>query len=511
MVGRYAIFDEIASGGMATVFLGRLVGSGGFTRTVAIKRLHPPFARDPEFVSMFLDEARLAARIRHPNVVPTLDVVASKGEVFLVMEYIQGESLSRLARTLRERGERVPLPVLMRIMSDALQGLHAAHEARDERGVPLNIVHRDVTPQNILVGIDGVARLLDFGVAKAAGRAQTTREGQIKGKLAYMAPEQLMGTGVTRETDVYAAAVVLWEMLAGERLFSGGSEVDVVAKLLNRNVRPPGTVAPGIPAALDELVMKGLAAKVEDRFGSARAMCLGLAGCGVQEAPALAVGEWVESLAAGALADRTAKIAAIETNGNLKVHSLSSLRPEAPSSPPPAPAEVPRPTIPVGEDIGHKSGETALTITMSTGAIRLNSRMRAVGTAAAAVAALGLLGVLLSVRSSRPSPAVDSTKPALLTSGGSAASAPPAAASQLDPAPAPAAVAPPPAAAPGPSAELAQPTAAAPSVRPSAAAAGPPSRRTATAASPSSGVSGRSASPQRPKEGSGADVFDSRE
>ncbi|MCL2447368.1 MAG: serine/threonine protein kinase, partial [Polyangiaceae bacterium] len=200
---------------------GRLMGSGGFARTVAIKQLHPQFAKDPEFVAMFLDEARLVARIRHPNVVPTLDVVAASSELFHVMEYVQGESLSRLARALRAREERVPLPIVVRIMNDVLQGLHAAHEARDERGVPLHIVHRDVTPQNILVGADGVARLLDFGVAKAAGRAQTTQDGQIKGKLAYMAPEQLMSAGVTRETDLYAASVVLWEMLAGERLFTG--------------------------------------------------------------------------------------------------------------------------------------------------------------------------------------------------------------------------------------------------------------------------------------------------
>src|SRR5579872_3882810 len=341
-VGRYTIFDEIASGGMATVYIGRLTGSGGFARTVAIKQLHPQFAKDPEFVSMFLDEARLAARIRHPNVVPTLDVVASRGEVFLVMEYVQGESLSRLARALSRRGERVPLPVLLRVMADVLQGLHAAHEARDERGAPLNVVHRDVTPQNILVGIDGVARLLDFGVAKAAGRAYTTREGQIKGKLAYMAPEQIMGSGVSRATDLYAASVVLWEMVTGERLFAGGSEVDVVAKLLGRKIEPPRSLVPELPQALDELVMKGLAAKVEDRFATARDMCMALGTCGVNEAPAIAVGEWVERIAAQALADRMAKIASIERRSGLWARSSDAAQADAggtiastpPSSPP---------------------------------------------------------------------------------------------------------------------------------------------------------------------------------
>src|SRR5262245_394878 len=150
---------------MATVHLGRLLGPVGFSRTVAIKRLHAQFATDPEFVSMFLDEARLAARIRHPNVVPTLDVVATEGELFVVMEYVHGESLSRLIKEEARNGRRIPPRIAASLISGTLQGLHAAHEARDERGNPLNIVHRDVSPQNILVGSDGIARVLDFGVA----------------------------------------------------------------------------------------------------------------------------------------------------------------------------------------------------------------------------------------------------------------------------------------------------------------------------------------------------------
>jgi len=343
IVGRYAIFDEIASGGMATVFLGRLMGAGGFARTIAIKRLHPQFAKDPEFVAMFLDEARLAARIRHPNVVPTLDVVASKGELFLVMEYVRGEVLSRLARAQKARNEPVPVSIVVRVMSDALQGLHAAHEARDERGVSLQIVHRDVTPQNILVGADGVGRLLDFGVAKAAGRAHTTREGQIKGKLAYMAPEQLTGTGVSRQTDVYAASVVLWEMLAGERLFAGGSETDVIAKLLKRDIRPPSELAQGIPPALDAVVMRGLAHDPEERFPTARDLCAALGGCGLQEATGLAVGEWVEGLAEEALAERSARVAAIESTDPQAIeHHVST---PLQSQPPPEPSH--NPSLPV--------------------------------------------------------------------------------------------------------------------------------------------------------------------
>src|SRR5689334_6854534 len=206
--GRYAIGVEIASGGMATIHLGRLIGPVGFSRTVAIKKLHPQLAKDPQFTTMFLDEARLAARIHHPNVVQTLDVVAQGGEVFLVMDYVAGESLAAIQRRTAARGEPIPMQIAVTVITDMLHGLHAAHEATNEHGEPLHIVHRDVSPHNILVGADGISRVLDFGIAKAIGRLHNTREGQIKGKLAYMAPELIRAGQVTRRTDIFVAAVV---------------------------------------------------------------------------------------------------------------------------------------------------------------------------------------------------------------------------------------------------------------------------------------------------------------
>ncbi len=312
VVGRYILFGEIAAGGMATVHFGRLNGPVGFSRTVAIKRLHPQFAKDPEFVTMFLDEARLAGRIRHPNVVPTLDVVATDGEIFLVMEYVQGESLARLCRALRARQAAVPADVAVTILAGMLHGLHAAHEAKDEHGQPLDIVHRDVSPQNVLIGTDGVARVLDFGVAKAAGRLQTTREGQLKGKIAYMAPEQLHTGHVTRQTDVYAAAIVLWETLTGKRLFEGDNEAMVLLKALQGNVPPPSSVTPGLPPAFDEVVARGIAKRPEDRWATAREMAIALERCGRMASPS-EVGEWVERIAAEELGKRAARVAEIES------------------------------------------------------------------------------------------------------------------------------------------------------------------------------------------------------
>ncbi len=327
VVGRYALYAEIAAGGMATVHFGRLLGPVGFSRTVAIKRLHPQFAKDPEFVSMFLDEARLAARIRHPNVVPTLDVVATHGELFLVMEYIQGESLSRLLRAMRDKKERIPPRIVTTVMSGALHGLHAAHEARDERGEPLGIVHRDISPQNVLVGTDGVARVLDFGVAKAAGRIQTTREGQLKGKLAYMAPEQLQGH-VTRQSDIYAAAIVLWEALTGQRLFGGDNEAAVLGKVLNGTVDPPsrhygtrGEIDDGL-RQLDAVVLRGLDRDPARRYGTAREMAIAVERC-VGVASPSEVGDWVETAARDVLSRRAEKVAEIESTSS-SLHAPSS-------------------------------------------------------------------------------------------------------------------------------------------------------------------------------------------
>ena len=225
---------------MATVYLARLGGVGGFQRFVAIKRLHPHLARDNEFIEMFLDEARLAARIHHPNVVPILEIGESPEGYYLVMEYIEGDTLGRILARSAQAQERVPTPIGVRMALDALAGLHAAHELKDDDGKALDIVHRDVSPQNILVGVDGTARITDFGVARAASRLSTTRSGQLKGKLAYMSPEQAKARGVIdRRADIFAMGTVLWELLACKRLFKGDGDADTLNRVLNEPSRSP--------------------------------------------------------------------------------------------------------------------------------------------------------------------------------------------------------------------------------------------------------------------------------
>jgi len=323
VLGRYALYGKIASGGMATVHLGRLLGPVGFARTVAIKCLHPVYAKNPEFAAMFLDEARVAARIRHPNVVQTLDVVKLEGELFLVMDYVQGESFAKLLTASAKLGERVSPQISVPIIVSVLHGLHAAHEATNERGEPLGIVHRDVSPHNVMVGVDGVARVLDFGVAKASGRVQSTRAGQLKGKIPYMSPEQLGGK-VDRASDIYACSVVLWEALTSRRLFLDESEVAMMAKIADGAIVPPTQVVPDLAPELEAIVMRGLAKNPADRFETARDMARALEKS-VPLATTSDIGEWVERLAGANLEIRASFVKEMES------HSLEDVPPSVPA------------------------------------------------------------------------------------------------------------------------------------------------------------------------------------
>jgi serine/threonine-protein kinase len=344
IVGRYALHAQIASGGMAAVYFGKLLGAVGFSKPVAVKRLHPKLARDEGVRRMFIDEARLASRIAHPNVVQTLDVVEDDGELLLVLEYVHGESLQHLLQASRRREEIVPLRITLAIVTAVLHGLHAAHEATGADGSPLDIVHRDVSPQNVLVGVDGLPRVLDFGIARAAVRLASTQDGVVKGKLAYVAPEQLGGAPVDRRADVYAASVLLWEMLSGQRLFVGQ---DGKTNLLRSAIDPPSRHRPGVPKLLDAIALHGLARNPEQRFATAREMALALERAGEIARP-LEIGEWVEDLAGDRLAERRVRLRELETASVLEppLPSLLSL-----PRPPPVPT-MPLPLVSSAPPLG---------------------------------------------------------------------------------------------------------------------------------------------------------------
>ena len=337
-VGRYLLCDVIGGGGMAKVHLGRAFGAAGFSRMVAIKRLHAARARDPRFSTMLVDEARLVSRIRHPNVVPTLDVVAADGELILVMEYVPGLSLAQLIALAKLRGETVPRSIAVRLLLDVLAGLGAAHSASSERGRALGIVHRDVSPQNVIAGTDGIARVVDFGIAKAEGKLSITREGEIKGKLAYMAPEQLRGEEVDPRADLYSAAVVLWELVTGRRLFEPeGDLATSIAKVLASEV-PAASTLVAVSPALDALLVRALAAQRGGRYESAAAMAEALEAASEVAQPK-EVAAFVAQVGGAALEQREELIAHVE---QLSVSYEGTGNDEAPPEAPPetAPTEV---------------------------------------------------------------------------------------------------------------------------------------------------------------------------
>ena len=270
-VGQYELLTPLGKGGMAYVYLARKMGSGGFERLVAVKVMHRNIAADEEFVQMFLDEARLAARIHHPNVVPILDLGNDDGQLYMVMDYIEGDTLAAIQRTAIGLARTIPLGISLRIVLDALIGLDAAHSLRGPDGESLQLIHRDVSPQNILVGSDGAARLVDFGIARAERRLSLTSVGMLKGKAPFMAPEQLEGMPVDRRADVFSMGVTLWETLALRRCFPARSRPDLLQESLKAPYRSLLMFTDQIPEVLDGLCEKALAYNPDDRYPTAAA------------------------------------------------------------------------------------------------------------------------------------------------------------------------------------------------------------------------------------------------
>jgi serine/threonine protein kinase len=271
-LGRFELLTRLGVGGMATVFLARARGPHGFERHVAIKLMHPHLRLDPVWAKQFVIEARIAARIVHPNVVGVTDVAEDADGVYLVLDYVEGDTLSGLVKESRARGGTVPLPIAMRILSDALAGLHAAHELRDPDGQAVGLVHRDFSPQNVLVGVDGLTRLTDFGIAKTTMGERTTT-GLVKGKLAYMSPEQASGQPLDRRSDVWAAGVMAWELVTGERMHPGAAdEMATLMRIVSTRPRRASSRRPEVSRALDEAIAAALEPKRESRLASADAL-----------------------------------------------------------------------------------------------------------------------------------------------------------------------------------------------------------------------------------------------
>ncbi|MEL7371079.1 MAG: serine/threonine-protein kinase [Myxococcota bacterium] len=270
--GKYLLVERIAVGGMAEVFLAVQAGVEGFEKTVALKRIRPILSEKDAFVQMFLFEAKLAAQLHHPNIVQIYELGEIADNYFIAMEYVSGRDMSRVIPKAEKLGITYPLEYAMLVASNVLEGLAYAHEKLDDFGKPLNLVHRDVTPENIMVGWNGHVRLLDFGIAKASSRTDATRVGEIKGKLSYMSPEQAAGKSLDQRSDLFTLGVVLYEWVTGYKLFTGENEMAVLKAICDSHIYPPAYFRDDVPAGVEEIVMKALAKDPDDRYQTARDM-----------------------------------------------------------------------------------------------------------------------------------------------------------------------------------------------------------------------------------------------
>jgi eukaryotic-like serine/threonine-protein kinase len=271
ILGKYRMIAEIGRGGMADVYLAVAQGPGGFNKLVVIKERRGQLAQDPEFLTMFLDEARIAARLNHPNIVQTYEVGQDGDRYFIAMEFLDGQPLNRIRSRFRERDD-FTLAMHVRIIADVLAALQHAHELADFDGRPLEVVHRDVTPQNVFVTYDGHTKLVDFGIAKTANSSSETRTGVLKGKIGYMSPEQARGERVDRCTDIFAVGVMLWESAVRQRMFKGLTDIATLGKVIHGDIPSMRAVRPDVPEAIERICARALSVRREDRYPSAAEM-----------------------------------------------------------------------------------------------------------------------------------------------------------------------------------------------------------------------------------------------
>lgn len=267
--GKYTLIDRIAVGGMAEIFLARQAGIENFEKTIVIKRIRPHLSKQPNFVKMFLNEAKLAAQLNHPNIVQIYDLGKIGESYFIAMEYVFGRDMRRIIPKADSLGIPFPMVYALKIASSVCEGLYYAHQKTDTYGTALNIVHRDVTPENIFVSFDGTVKVLDFGIAKAANQIEQTRAGEIKGKLSYMSPEQCMGKQLDNRSDLFSLGTVLYEWLTGFKLFTGDSEVAILKSITEGKIYAPSYFKADIPEAVEAILMKALEKDRERRYQTA--------------------------------------------------------------------------------------------------------------------------------------------------------------------------------------------------------------------------------------------------
>jgi len=270
--GKYYLLERINVGGMAEVFKAKTVGVEGFEKLVAIKRILPSVAEDEDFIRMFIDEAKITSSLCHANLAQTFDLGRIDEAYYIAMEYVPGRDLRAVLERLKRRGERAPLPVAAYVLARVCEGLDYAHRKQDAAGRDLRIVHRDVSPQNVIVSFEGEVKLIDFGIAKAANKVTRTQAGILKGKFGYMSPEQVRGLPLDLRSDVFAAGAVLYELCTGERLFTGGSDYSILRKVQQAKVTPPTRIEPGVPLRLERVILRALARDPEHRYQTAGEM-----------------------------------------------------------------------------------------------------------------------------------------------------------------------------------------------------------------------------------------------
>src|SRR5262245_19557445 len=267
--GKYYLLERINVGGMAEVFRAKAFGVEGFERLVAVKKILPNIAEDEEFIAMFIDEAKIAVQLQHANIAQIFDLGKVEDSFFIALEFVRGRDLRAMFDRVRQRGETMPMPQACFVVMQVCEGLDYAHNKRDGQGQELHLVHRDISPQNVLVGFEGEIKLIDFGIAKAAGKASKTQAGILKGKFGYMSPEQVRGLPIDRRSDIFSVGIVLYELLTGERLFMGESDFSTLEKVRNVEILPPSSYNKKIPPELEKLVLKALARDPEDRYQNA--------------------------------------------------------------------------------------------------------------------------------------------------------------------------------------------------------------------------------------------------